>query len=158
TPFSIITNLLHFGCTVVGLDYGFKGQNGVDVVRGGAPYGATTVADRDGSRQPRGGGRGGARYPARRVAGPAAEVTGRAGPAGQRVPPRAGRGGGISHGAQPPRTAGGQRWRAGLLAGARCSPARRRWWPAARALRAPRRARPIASSAARALGSPAAAG
>ena len=32
TLFSIITNLLHFGCTVVGLDYGFKAQNGVDVV------------------------------------------------------------------------------------------------------------------------------
>ena len=33
TLFSILTNLLHFGCTVVGLDYGFKEQNGVDVVR-----------------------------------------------------------------------------------------------------------------------------
>ncbi|MDF0752959.1 NAD(P)H-dependent oxidoreductase, partial [Marinobacter sp. 71-i] len=27
TLFSIITNLLHFGLTVVGLDYGFQGQS-----------------------------------------------------------------------------------------------------------------------------------
>src|SRR3546814_1101810 len=40
TLFSIITNLLHFGMVIVGLDYGFAGQMGVDKVRGGAPYGA----------------------------------------------------------------------------------------------------------------------
>ena len=28
TLFSMITNLLHFGCTIVGLDYGFAGQIG----------------------------------------------------------------------------------------------------------------------------------
>ena len=42
--FSIITNLLHMGCTIVGLDYGFDGQNGVDEVKGGTPYGASTIA------------------------------------------------------------------------------------------------------------------
>ncbi len=52
TLFSIITNLLHFGLTVVGLDYGFQGQSGVGEVKGGSPYGATTIADGDGSRQP----------------------------------------------------------------------------------------------------------
>ena len=52
TLFSIITNLLHFGMTIVGLDYGFQGQMGVDTVKGGSPYGATTLADGDGSRQP----------------------------------------------------------------------------------------------------------
>ena len=52
TLFSIITNLLHLGTVIVGLDYGYKGQMGVDVVRGGLPYGATTVAAADGSRQP----------------------------------------------------------------------------------------------------------
>ncbi|KRB80813.1 NAD(P)H:quinone oxidoreductase [Sphingomonas sp. Root710] len=52
TLFSIITNLLHFGMTIVGLPYSFQGQMGVDEVKGGAPYGATTIADGDGSRQP----------------------------------------------------------------------------------------------------------
>ncbi len=68
TLFSIITNLLHFGMTIVGLDYGFQGQIGVDEVKGGAPYGATTIADGDGSRQPSATELGGARYQGRRVA------------------------------------------------------------------------------------------
>lgn len=62
TLFAIITNLLHFGLTIVGLDYGFAGQMGVDEVRGGAPYGATTIADGDGSRQPSESELAGARY------------------------------------------------------------------------------------------------
>ncbi len=74
TLFSIITNLLHFGCTIVGLDYGFKAQNGVDVVRGGAPYGATTIAHNDGSRQPSDVDLDGARYLGRRVAETAAKL------------------------------------------------------------------------------------
>ena len=52
TLFSIITNLLHFGMTIVGLDYGFAGQMRNDEVVGGAPYGVTTIANGDGSRQP----------------------------------------------------------------------------------------------------------
>jgi NAD(P)H dehydrogenase (quinone) len=52
TLFSIITNLLHFGLVIVGLPYSFQAQMGVDKVKGGAPYGATTLADGDGSRQP----------------------------------------------------------------------------------------------------------
>ena len=75
TLFSIITNLLHFGCTVVGLDYGFKAQNGVDVVRGGAPYGATTIANNDGSRLPSDVELDGARYLGKRVADTAAKLT-----------------------------------------------------------------------------------
>jgi NAD(P)H dehydrogenase (quinone) len=43
TLFSIITNLLHFGMTIVGLNYGFQGQMKLDEVTGGSPYGATTV-------------------------------------------------------------------------------------------------------------------
>ena len=74
TLFSIITNLLHFGCTVVGLDYGFKEQNGVDVVRGGSPYGATTIANNDGSRMPSDVDLNGARYLGRRVAETAAKL------------------------------------------------------------------------------------
>ncbi len=52
TLFSIIANLLHFGMVIVGLPYSFKGMMSVNEVVGGAPYGATTIADGDGSRQP----------------------------------------------------------------------------------------------------------
>jgi len=52
TLFSIITNLMHFGLVIVGLNYGYQGQMGVKEVHGGSPYGATTITDGDGSRQP----------------------------------------------------------------------------------------------------------
>ncbi|OYY89886.1 MAG: NAD(P)H:quinone oxidoreductase, type IV [Sphingomonas sp. 28-66-16] len=68
TLFSIITNLLHFGMTIVGLDYGYQAQMGVDEVKGGSPYGATTIADGDGSRQPSATDLDGARYQGRRIA------------------------------------------------------------------------------------------
>jgi NAD(P)H dehydrogenase (quinone) len=38
TLFSIITNLLHFGMVVVGLNYGFAGQMKLDEITGGSPY------------------------------------------------------------------------------------------------------------------------
>lgn len=76
TLFSIITNLLHFGMTVVGLDYGFQGQMGVDAVKGGSPYGATTIADGDGSRMPSAVELDGARYQGKRVAETAAKLFG----------------------------------------------------------------------------------
>jgi NAD(P)H dehydrogenase (quinone) len=37
--------LLHLGMLVVGLPYTFKGQNRMDEVTGGSPYGASTIAD-----------------------------------------------------------------------------------------------------------------
>jgi len=74
TLFSIITNLLHFGMTVVGLDYGFAAQMGHDEVKGGAPYGATTIAGGDGSRQPHADELESARYLGRRVADTAAKL------------------------------------------------------------------------------------
>ena len=52
TLFSIITNLLHFGLVIVGLPYSFQGQMKLDEITGGSPYGATTIAAGDGSRQP----------------------------------------------------------------------------------------------------------
>lgn len=52
TLFSVITNLMHFGMVIVGLPYSHKGMMTVSEVVGGAPYGATTIADGDGSRQP----------------------------------------------------------------------------------------------------------
>jgi NAD(P)H dehydrogenase (quinone) len=76
TLFSIITNLLHHGLTIVGLDYGFQGQMGVDKVRGGSPYGATTIADSNGSRQPDADELAGARYLGRRVAATATQLQG----------------------------------------------------------------------------------
>jgi NAD(P)H dehydrogenase (quinone) len=76
TLFSIIANLLHFGLVVVGLDYGFQGQMGVDEVVGGSPYGATTIAAADGSRKPSERDLDGARYQGRRVAEVAAKLHG----------------------------------------------------------------------------------
>ena len=76
TLFSIITNLLHHGMTIVGLDYGFQAQMGVDEVRGGSPYGATTIAGGDGSRQPHEEELAGARYQGRRIAETGAMVAG----------------------------------------------------------------------------------
>ncbi|MDX3909981.1 MAG: NAD(P)H:quinone oxidoreductase [Sphingobium sp.] len=76
TLFSIITNLLHFGMTVVGLDYGHAGQASNEEIVGGAPYGATTVAGGDGSRQPTQIDLEGARYQGRRVAEVAAKLHG----------------------------------------------------------------------------------
>ena len=76
TLFSIITNLLHFGMVIVGLDYGHAGQMGHDDVVGGAPYGATTIAGGDGSRQPSDVELEGARYQGRKIAETAARLHG----------------------------------------------------------------------------------
>lgn len=52
TLFSVIANLLHLGMVIVGLPYSHKGMTTLDEVVGGSPYGATTIAGSDGSRQP----------------------------------------------------------------------------------------------------------
>jgi NAD(P)H dehydrogenase (quinone) len=52
TLFSIITNLLHFGMTIVGLPYSHQGMMTLDEIVGGSPYGATTISGGDGKRQP----------------------------------------------------------------------------------------------------------
>ncbi|MEW6017873.1 MAG: NAD(P)H:quinone oxidoreductase, partial [Pseudomonadota bacterium] len=39
TLMSIITNLMHFGLVIVGMDYGYQAQMRLDEVTGGAPYG-----------------------------------------------------------------------------------------------------------------------
>ena len=74
TLFSIITNLLHFGMTVVGLDYGYQAQMNMEAIHGGSPYGATTLAAGDGSRQPSDIDLGGARYQGKRIAEVAAKL------------------------------------------------------------------------------------
>ena len=76
TIMSMIHNLMHFGLTIVGLDYGYAGQSGVDTVRGGSPYGASTVTDSDGSRRPAEDELGGARYQGRLVAEVAPRIFG----------------------------------------------------------------------------------
>ncbi len=74
TLFSIIANLLHFGMTIVGLDYGHAGQMHDKDIVGGAPYGATTIAGPDGSRRPSEIDLDGARYQSRRIAEVAAKL------------------------------------------------------------------------------------
>ncbi len=76
TLFSIITNLLHFGMVIVGLDYGHAGQMTLDEVTGGSPYGATTIAGGDGSRQPSENELVGARYQGRKIAETAIKLHG----------------------------------------------------------------------------------
>lgn len=60
--------LLHLGFVIVGLPYAFAGQMGVDEVKGGSPYGASTIAAGDGSRQPSAVELEAARYQGRHVA------------------------------------------------------------------------------------------
>lgn len=68
TLFSLITNMLHFGFVVVGLPYSFQPQMRLDEITGGAPYGATTIAGGDGSRQPTESELDGARYQGKHIA------------------------------------------------------------------------------------------
>ena len=68
TLFSILTNLMHFGMVTVGLPYSYQGQTTLDEVTGGSPYGASTLAGADGSRQPSRNELDGARYQGRWIA------------------------------------------------------------------------------------------
>jgi NAD(P)H dehydrogenase (quinone) len=75
TILSTHTVLLHLGLVIVGLPYAFKGQMGVEAVKGGSPYGASTIADGDGSRQPSDVELDGARYLGGHVAKVAAKLS-----------------------------------------------------------------------------------
>jgi NAD(P)H dehydrogenase (quinone) len=75
TILSTHTVLLHHGMVIVGLPYSFQGQMGVSEVSGGSPYGATTIANGDGSRQPSENELAGARFQGRHVAQIAAKLT-----------------------------------------------------------------------------------
>jgi NAD(P)H dehydrogenase (quinone) len=74
TLFSILTNLLHHGMTIVGLDYGHSSLTKLDEVLGGTPYGASTIAAGDGSRQPHELELDAARYQGKRIAETAAKL------------------------------------------------------------------------------------
>jgi NAD(P)H dehydrogenase (quinone) len=76
TILSMIANLLHLGYVIVGLNYGFGGQTKLDEVTGGSPYGASTIAGSDGSRQPSQNELDGARYQGRQIAEVAAKLHG----------------------------------------------------------------------------------
>lgn len=76
TLLSIITNLLHFGLVIVGLDYGYAGQMTLGEITGGSPYGATTIAGGDGSRKPSENELAAARYQGRRIAETAIKLHG----------------------------------------------------------------------------------
>ena len=60
--------LQHHGMIIVPLSYAYQAQMGTDIVRGGSPYGMTTMADGDGSRQPSAQELEGARFQGKRVA------------------------------------------------------------------------------------------
>ena len=49
---SIHTTLLHHGMVIVGVPYSCEGLANMDEITGGTPYGASTLAGADGSRQP----------------------------------------------------------------------------------------------------------
>jgi NAD(P)H dehydrogenase (quinone) len=71
---SFHTSLLHHGMVIVGLPYSFTGQMGVDEIRGGSPYGASTIAGGDGSRQPSANELDGAKFQGKHVAQIAAKL------------------------------------------------------------------------------------
>jgi len=76
TLFSIITNLLHFGMTVVGLPYSYQEQMTLDEIVGGSPYGASTIAGGKGERQPSELDLGGARHQGELIAKTAVKLFG----------------------------------------------------------------------------------
>lgn len=52
TILTFLPVLMHLGFVIVGLPYSFQGQMGHAEVMGNSPYGASTIAGGDGSRQP----------------------------------------------------------------------------------------------------------
>ncbi|MCK9510370.1 MAG: NAD(P)H:quinone oxidoreductase [Pigmentiphaga sp.] len=84
TLLSFHTVLLHHGMLIAGLPYSFGGQTRMDEITGGSPYGATTIAAGDGSRQPSANELDGARFQGEHVARVARQLAlGRAADSGQ---------------------------------------------------------------------------
>jgi NAD(P)H dehydrogenase (quinone) len=65
---SFHSTLLHHGMILIGLPYAFPGLTKMDEITGGSPYGASTLAGADGSRQPSTNELDGARYQGNHVA------------------------------------------------------------------------------------------
>jgi NAD(P)H dehydrogenase (quinone) len=74
TILSTHTVLLHQGMVIVGLPYSWAGQMRLDEITGGSPYGASTIAGGDGSRQPSANELEGARFQGKHVAEIAAKL------------------------------------------------------------------------------------
>ena len=74
TILSFHLTLLHLGMVVVGLPYSFEGQLGVEEVKGGSPYGASTIAGTQGERMPSEQDLAGARFQGKHVATIAAKL------------------------------------------------------------------------------------
>ena len=70
-------SLLHLGMIIVGLPYAEKRQTRMDEITGGSPYGASTIAGGDGSRQPSENELAMARYQGRHVAQIAKKLAGK---------------------------------------------------------------------------------
>ncbi len=75
TILSFLPTLLHHGMVVAGLPYSFQGQTTVEEISGGSPYGASTIAGGDGSRQPSENELAGARFQGRHLAGLAMKLS-----------------------------------------------------------------------------------
>jgi NAD(P)H dehydrogenase (quinone) len=76
TILSFIPTLLHHGMVIAGLPYTFQGQTRIDEITGCSPYGASTIAGPDGSRQPSKNELEGARFQGRYVAELTAKLRG----------------------------------------------------------------------------------
>jgi NAD(P)H dehydrogenase (quinone) len=74
TILSFHTTLLHQGMLIVGLPYSEQRQMGLDEIKGGSPYGASTIAGAQGERQPSEQERAMARFQGRHVAQLAARL------------------------------------------------------------------------------------
>jgi len=74
TILSFHTTLLHQGMVIVGLPYSEARQMGLDEIKGGSPYGASTIAGTKGERQPSEQELGMARYQGKHVATIAAKL------------------------------------------------------------------------------------
>jgi NAD(P)H dehydrogenase (quinone) len=76
TLIGLIQTLLHHGMLVAGLPYAWAGQQRMDEITGGSPYGATTITGGDGSRMPSENELEGARWQGRYVAETARKLVG----------------------------------------------------------------------------------
>ena len=76
TIITTIPTLLHLGFVVVGLPYSCQAQMGLDEIKGGSPYGATTIAGGGGERQPSEQEKGMARFQGKHVAEIAKKLAG----------------------------------------------------------------------------------
>lgn len=74
TLISTQVTLMHHGMVIVGLPYSWPGNAQMKEISGGTPYGISTIADADGSRQPSENELEGARFQGRHVAQIAAKL------------------------------------------------------------------------------------